>query len=109
MGSTRDDVGSASFERDPKAETLRPLGAFNAADAKNLVQGYKRAQDGVALEILSTILRTIEKLAKDGKEVTTYGPYPEHHEMVAANLIERGFKAKVVSDQRDGGYIDIRW
>lgn len=107
MGSTRDDVGCASFERG--SEALRPLGQFNASDADALVKGYASAKEGEAKVYFEGLLRQIEGAAKKGKRNLTYGAQPLHFEMLVKNLKDRGFKARIVSEQRDGNFIDIDW
>lgn len=82
---------------------------FNATDAKSLTQGYWAAKEGQAKAIVDEVVQAIEKAARSGKEVLTYGPHPEHHSMIAEVLANRGFKTRCQSDQRDGDYIEIVW
>jgi len=87
----------------------RPLGLFDATTAKDLVQGYKTAKEGEAKIIFEEVLRLIESSAKRGDETMTYARHSTHQAMLMQNLINRGFKAQVHGDQRDGEYLEIRW
>lgn len=111
MGSSRDDHGSASFERgaEPRRIDGGASSEFTAADAAKLVQQHNQAQTREMEAVLWKLLEAIYKDAKVGKTSMTYDDDEKHHETLASLLRQRGFKVEVTTDFFDGDYLTIRW